>query len=46
MTIYVKVLVEWQIRRKEVITHPFLKEKVEWECCHMYELCCLLDIAW
>lgn len=25
-----KILVEWQERKKEVITHPFLKEKVEW----------------
>ena len=25
-----KVLVEWQNKKKEVITHPFLKEKVEW----------------
>lgn len=25
-----KLLVEWQNRKKEVITHPFLKEKVEW----------------
>lgn len=25
-----KILIEWQERKKEVITHPFLKEKVEW----------------
>ena len=25
-----KVLTEWQNKKKEVITHPFLKEKVEW----------------
>lgn len=25
-----KILTEWQNRKKEVITHPFLKEKVEW----------------
>lgn len=25
-----KVLVEWQNKKKEVITHPYLKEKVEW----------------
>lgn len=25
-----KFLVEWQNKKKEVITHPFLKEKVEW----------------
>ena len=25
-----KVLTEWQNRKKEVITHPFLQEKVEW----------------
>ncbi len=25
-----KLLTEWQNRKKEVITHPFLKEKVEW----------------
>lgn len=25
-----KLLVEWQNKKKEVITHPFLKEKVEW----------------
>ncbi len=24
------ILTEWQNRKKEVITHPFLKEKVEW----------------
>lgn len=24
------ILIEWQNRKKEVITHPFLKEKVEW----------------
>ena len=24
------VLIEWQNKKKEVITHPFLKEKVEW----------------
>lgn len=24
------ILVEWQKKKKEVITHPFLKEKVEW----------------
>ena len=25
-----RVLVEWQNRKKEVITHPYLQEKVEW----------------
>ena len=25
-----KLLVEWQNKKKEVITHPYLKEKVEW----------------
>lgn len=25
-----KLLVEWQNEKKEVITHPYLKEKVEW----------------
>ena len=25
-----RVLTEWQNKKKEVITHPFLKEKVEW----------------
>lgn len=25
-----KLLIEWQNKKKEVITHPFLKEKVEW----------------
>lgn len=25
-----KLLAEWQNKKKEVITHPFLKEKVEW----------------
>lgn len=25
-----KLLVEWQKKKKETITHPFLKEKVEW----------------
>ena len=25
-----KLLVEWQYKKKEVITHPYLKEKVEW----------------
>lgn len=25
-----KILVEWQNRKKEVIVHPFLQEKVEW----------------
>lgn len=25
-----RFLSEWQARKKEVITHPFLKEKVEW----------------
>lgn len=25
-----KILTEWQEKKKEVITHPFLKEKVEW----------------
>ena len=25
-----RLLVEWQNKKKEVITHPFLKEKVEW----------------
>ena len=25
-----RVLVEWQNRKKEVITHPYLNEKVEW----------------
>lgn len=25
-----KLLTEWQNKKKEIITHPFLKEKVEW----------------
>ena len=25
-----KVLVEWQNKKKETITHPYLKEKIEW----------------
>ena len=25
-----KILTEWQNKKKEMITHPFLKEKVEW----------------
>lgn len=25
-----KVLTEWQNKKKEIITHPYLKEKVEW----------------
>lgn len=25
-----KLLTEWQSRKKETITHPFLKEKIEW----------------
>lgn len=25
-----RVLIEWQTKKKEVITHPYLKEKVEW----------------
>ena len=25
-----KVLTEWQNKKKEIITHPFLKEKIEW----------------
>ena len=25
-----KVLTEWQNKKKETITHPYLKEKVEW----------------
>ena len=25
-----KVLTEWQNKKKEVITHPYLKEKIEW----------------
>ena len=25
-----KILTEWQNKKKEVITHPYLKEKVEW----------------
>lgn len=25
-----KILMEWQNKKKEVITHPYLKEKVEW----------------
>ena len=25
-----KVLMEWQNKKKEVITHPFLREKIEW----------------
>ena len=25
-----KLLIEWQNKKKEVITHPFLQEKVEW----------------
>ena len=25
-----RVITEWQNRKKEVLTHPYLKEKVEW----------------
>lgn len=25
-----KLLIEWQNKKKEIITHPYLKEKVEW----------------
>ena len=25
-----KVLTEWQNKKKEVLTHPYLKEKIEW----------------
>ena len=25
-----RLLTEWQNRKKETITHPFLKEKIEW----------------
>ena len=25
-----KVLPEWQNKKKETLTHPYLKEKVEW----------------
>ena len=25
-----KVITEWQNKKKETITHPYLKEKVEW----------------
>ena len=25
-----KVLAEWQSKKKEIITHPYLNEKVEW----------------
>ncbi|MDO4285753.1 MAG: type I-C CRISPR-associated endonuclease Cas1c [Eubacteriales bacterium] len=25
-----RILTEWQMRKKEVITHPYLEEKVEW----------------
>ena len=25
-----RLLIEWQNRKKETITHPFLKEKIEW----------------
>ena len=25
-----RVLMEWQNRKKEMITHPYLQEKVEW----------------
>ena len=25
-----KLLTEWQNKKKEIITHPFLKEKIEW----------------
>ena len=25
-----KLLTEWQNKKKEVITHPFLEDKVEW----------------
>ena len=25
-----RLLTEWQNKKKEIITHPFLKEKVEW----------------
>ena len=25
-----KVLIEWQNKKKQVITHPYLNEKVEW----------------
>ena len=29
-----KILTEWQNKKKEIITHPFLKEKVEWGMVH------------
>ena len=25
-----RFLIEWQNKKKEIITHPFLNEKVEW----------------
>lgn len=30
----------WQNRKSQVITHPFLEEKVEWGCCRMCRRCC------
>ena len=39
-----KVLTEWQNKKKEIITHPYLKEKVEWGMVHMFRPCSLPDI--
>ena len=35
------ILVEWQKKKKEVITHPFLKEKVEWGWSRLFRGCSL-----
>lgn len=37
-----KLLSEWQNKKKEIITHPYLNEKVEWF--HLYRQCCWQDI--
>lgn len=39
-----KVLTEWQNKKKETLTHPYLKEKVEWGGYPMYRPCSLQDI--
>ena len=39
-----KLLMEWQNKKKEVITHPFLKEKVEWGMVPYVQLCYWRDI--
>ena len=39
-----RVLMEWQNRKKEMITHPYLQEKVEWGWCHMCRRCFWHDI--